>query len=52
MLARITGMTSSRIFPLLALPAVFAVSAGAQTWSTRDSGIDTNLRGVSAPGDG
>src|SRR5215468_10072237 len=52
MLAKITGMTCSRVFPLLALPAVFAVSAGAQTWSIRSSGIDTNLRGVSAPGDG
>jgi len=52
MLARITGMTCSRIFPLLAWLAVFAVSAGAQTWSIRSSGIDTNLRGVSAPGDG
>jgi photosystem II stability/assembly factor-like uncharacterized protein len=49
MLARITGMTCSRIFPLLALSAVFAVCAGAQTWSIRSSGIDTNLRGVSAP---
>jgi photosystem II stability/assembly factor-like uncharacterized protein len=45
-------MTCSRIFPLLAWPALFAVSAGAQTWSIRSSGIDTNLRGVSAPGDG
>src|SRR5262245_59660045 len=52
MLARITGMTCSRIFPLLALPAVFAVSAEAQTWSIRSSGIESNLRGVSATGDG
>jgi hypothetical protein len=52
MLARITGMPGSRIFLLLALPAVFAVSAGAPTWSIRTSGIDANLRGVSAPGDG
>jgi hypothetical protein len=44
---RITGMACQRIFPLLALPVVFAVSAGAQTWSIRSSGIDTNLRGVS-----
>ena len=52
MLARITGMSCSSIFLLLAGSAVFAVSAAAQTWSIRSSGIDTNLRGVSAPGDG
>ena len=47
--ARITRMSVSRIYGLLVLSAVLAA---AQTWSLRSSGFETNLRGVSAPGDG
>jgi photosystem II stability/assembly factor-like uncharacterized protein len=50
--ARIAGMSGSRIYGLLVLSAVSAVLAAAQTWSLRSSGFETNLRGVSAPGDG
>ena len=52
MLAKITGMTCARIFPLLVLSAVSAVSAKTQTWNVRSSKIETNLRGVSTAGDG
>lgn len=50
--ARITGMSGSRIYGLLVLAAVSAVSAAAETRSLRSSEFETNLRGVSAPGDG